>query len=102
MLDQTSPVLILSLRCGIAVVSDRVEELLTSYHNYTSLMAELESLVESYPHLARIYSLGNSTQNRALAVIQISEGVTEVNIKPSPLPFTIPHNCQLILEGSTC
>ena len=58
--------------------SERVEEMLSSYHNYTSLMSELESLVESYPHLSRIYSLGNSTQNRELAVIQISEGVTEV------------------------
>ena len=63
---------------GIAVFSERVEEMLSSYHNYTSLMSELESLVESYPHLSRIYSLGNSTQNRELAVIQISEGVTEV------------------------
>ena len=70
----------MSITCGIAVFSDRIEAMLASYHNHTSLMSELESLVESYPHLARIYSLGNSTQNRELAVIQITEGVTEVNI----------------------
>ena len=54
--------------------------MLTDYHNYTELVSELESLVESYPNLARIYSLGKSTQNRELMVLQISEGVTEVNI----------------------
>ena len=47
---------------------------------YTGLRAELESLVESYPHLSRIYSVGKSVQDRELLVIQISEGVTEVNI----------------------
>ena len=60
--------------------SDRVEEMLADYHNYTELMSELDSLVESYPHLARIYSLGNTTENRELIVIQISQGVTEVNL----------------------
>ena len=54
--------------------------MLTDYHNYTQLVSELESLAESYPHLSRIYSVGNSTENRELMVIQISEGVTEVKI----------------------
>ena len=62
----------------ISVFSDRVEGMLADYHNYTELMSELDSLVESYPHLARIYSLGNTTENRELIVIQISQGVTEV------------------------
>ena len=52
--------------------------MLTDYHNYTQLVSELESLAESYPDLSRIYSVGNSTENRELMVIQISEGVTEV------------------------
>ena len=54
--------------------------MLADYNNHSSLMSELSSLVETYPHLSRIYSLGNSKQKRELAVIQISEGVTEVNI----------------------
>ena len=54
--------------------------MLLNYHNYTSLVSELESLVESYPHLARIYSVGKSVQERELLVIHISEGVTEVKI----------------------
>ena len=65
---------------GIAVLSDRVEGMLADYHNYTALLSELDSLVETFPQLCRTYSLGNSTQNRELFVIQISEGVTEVNI----------------------
>ena len=56
--------------------------MLTDYHNYTELVSELESLAESYPHLSRIYSVGNSTENRELKVIQISEGVNEVKIVP--------------------
>ena len=54
--------------------------MLADYHNFTQLESELEGLVESHPLLSRIYSLGNSTENRGLLVIQISEGVTEVNI----------------------
>ena len=54
--------------------------MLADYHNYTDLMSELDSLVETYPDLSRIYSLGNTTENRELIVIQISQGVTEVNL----------------------
>ena len=54
--------------------------MLTDYHKYTELVSELESLAKSYPHLSRMYSVGNSTENRELMVLQISEGVNEVNI----------------------
>ena len=54
--------------------------MLADYHNYTDLMSELDSLVETYPDLSRIYSLGNTTENRELIVIQISQGVTEVKL----------------------
>ena len=54
--------------------------MLSDYHNYTELMSELDSLVERHPQLSRIYSLGNTTENRELIVIQISQGVTEVNL----------------------
>merc|ERR1712110_901816 len=76
-----SPTTLLLLAAALSlftkpVFSSRIEEMLTDYHNYTELVSELESMVESYPNLARIYSLGKSTQNRELMVLQISEGVT--------------------------
>lgn len=54
--------------------------MLTDYHNYTQLVRELDSLVERFPELSRIYSLGNTTESRELIVIQISQGVTEVSL----------------------
>ena len=41
-------------------------------------MDELESLVEEFPELARLYSLGQTHEGRDLAVIQLSQGVHEV------------------------
>ena len=55
-----------------------MEEMLADYHNYTELVRELDGLVDRFPQLSRIYSLGNTTENRELIVIQISLGVTEV------------------------
>ena len=57
---------------------ERVQPTLTDYHNYTELMDELESLVEEFPELARLYSLGQTHEGRDLAVIQLSQGVHEV------------------------
>ena len=57
--------------------------MLSEYHHYDDLMAELDSLVERFPDLGRIYSLGNTTQDRELIVIQISKGVTEVTVQSS-------------------
>ena len=51
---------------------------LTDYHNYTQLMDELDDLIETYPNLSRLYSLGRTLEDRELAVIQISQGVHEV------------------------
>ena len=53
--------------------------MLTDYHNYTQLVNELDVLVEKFPDLSRIYSLGNTTEYRELIVIQISQGVNEVS-----------------------
>ena len=54
------------------------EPQLADYHNYTELMEELDSLVEEFPDLARLYSLGQTHEDRDLAVIQITQGVNEV------------------------
>ena len=69
-----------SITGGIAALSDRIEGMLAGYHNYTALRSEMENLAENFPHLCRLYSLGNSTQNRELLVLQISEGVNEARL----------------------
>ena len=43
-------------------------------------MDELDDLVETYPQISRLYSLGRTHEDRELAVIQISQGVNEVNM----------------------
>ena len=58
--------------------ADLFEPELTDYHNYTELMDELDILVEEFPDLARLYSLGRTHEDRDLAVIQITKGVNEV------------------------
>jgi len=68
-----------------SVSSDTVEEMLADYHNYTELVRELDSLVDRFPQLSRIYSLGNTTENRELIVIQISLGVTEDRVRLKPM-----------------
>ena len=59
------------------------EPQLADYHNYTELMEELDSLVEEFPDLARLYSLGQTHEDRDLAVIQITQGVNEVKYELS-------------------
>ena len=54
------------------------EPQLTDYHNYTELMDELDSLVAEFPDIARLYILGQTHEDRDLAVIQITKGVNEV------------------------
>ena len=66
------------------------EPKLTDYHNYTQLMEELDSLVEEFPSIARLYSLGQTHEERDLAVIQITQGVNEVKCE---LSFPYPVSC---------
>ena len=53
---------------------------LSDYHNYTQLMDELDNLTESYPDIAKLYSLGQTEESRELLVMQISQGVNEVEV----------------------
>ena len=53
---------------------------MSDYHNYTQLMDELDNLAETYPDLAKLYSLGQTVESRELLVMQISQGVNEVEI----------------------
>jgi len=48
-------------------------------------ISELESLVEEFPELARLYSLGQTHEGRDLAVIQLSQGVHEDRVLLKPM-----------------
>ena len=72
------------------------EPQLADYHNYTELMDELDSLVAEFPDIARLYSIGQTHEDRDLAVIQITKGVNEV--KYSVEIFIIPFKCYFIVR----
>lgn len=61
-----------------------VDVVLADYHNYTELMDELYSLVDSYRDISRLYILGTTVEEKDLPVIQISQGVQldRVQLKP--------------------
>jgi len=62
-----------------------VDVVLSDYHNYTQLMDELDTLVESYGELSRLYILGATISERDIPVIQISQGVREDRVKLKPM-----------------
>lgn len=45
------------------------------YTNYDDLVKLFDELVQNYPELAKVYSIGKSVEGRRLLVIQITEGV---------------------------
>lgn len=47
----------------------------SQYHNYEETANLFRSLISTYPHLARLHSIGKSVQNRDLWVLEISENV---------------------------
>ncbi|XP_045770817.1 carboxypeptidase D-like isoform X3 [Maniola jurtina] len=49
------------------------------YTKYEDLVTLFDKLQTSYPELAKVYSIGKSVEGRQLLVIQISEGVKNVN-----------------------
>ncbi|XP_069356979.1 carboxypeptidase D-like isoform X2 [Maniola hyperantus] len=49
------------------------------YSKYEDLVTLFDKLQTSYPELAKVYSIGKSVEGRQLLVIQISEGVKNVN-----------------------
>lgn len=70
-------ILLIQFCLNLAESTELFEPKLTDYHNYTQLMEELDSLVEEFPNIARLYSLGQTHEDRDLAVIQITQGVNE-------------------------
>lgn len=67
--------------CGCDCVSISrqlpVEDFLypSQYHNYEEITNLFRDLNSTYPHLARLHSIGKSVQNRNLWVLEISENV---------------------------
>eukprot|EP00090_Calanus_glacialis_P031812 TRINITY_DN52848_c0_g1_i1.p1 TRINITY_DN52848_c0_g1~~TRINITY_DN52848_c0_g1_i1.p1 ORF type:complete len:483 (-),score=100.01 TRINITY_DN52848_c0_g1_i1:48-1496(-) len=81
------------LMVGVAIISQlvvlsagkTVDVVLSDYHNYTQLMDELDTLIESYSELSRLYILGGTIEERDIPVIQISQGVREDRVKLKPM-----------------
>jgi carboxypeptidase D len=48
----------------------------SQYHNYEEITNLFRDLNSTYPHLARLHSIGKSVQNRSLWVLEISENVS--------------------------
>lgn len=49
----------------------------SNYHNYTELTQELQSIVNQHPEIARLYSIGKSTEGREIWAVRISGQMTE-------------------------
>ncbi|XP_076767108.1 carboxypeptidase D svr [Xylocopa sonorina] len=65
---------------GFAINSEnKLEEdfIIPQYTHYNELQQLLNSLVEQYPNLAKVFSIGKSVEGRDLLVIEISENVRE-------------------------
>jgi len=62
-----------------------VDVVLSDYHNYTQLVEEVDTLVESYSDLSRLYILGTTLEGRDIPVIQISEGVKKERVELKPM-----------------
>jgi len=45
------------------------------YHNYEEITNLFGGLISTYPHLAKLHTIGKSVQNRDLWVLEISENV---------------------------
>jgi len=45
------------------------------YHNYEEIKILFGGLISTYPHLAKLHTIGKSVQNRDLWVLEISENV---------------------------
>lgn len=47
-----------------------------AYHSYQEVEADLLALEESYPHIAKVYDIGDSLEGRNIYALKISDNVT--------------------------
>merc|ERR1719228_2051000 len=76
---------ILTTQLGWTQAGKTVDVVLPDYHNYTQLVDELDTLVESYSDLSKLYLLGTTLEGRDIPVIQISEGVKKERVELKPM-----------------
>lgn len=65
---------------GLAInTEEKLDEdfIIPHYTNYEELKQLCNSLVQKYPNLARVFSIGKSVEGRDLLVLEISENVRE-------------------------
>lgn len=49
----------------------------SAYHNYDEMVAELEQVARTYPHIVRLSTYGKSIEGRDLYVVKISDNVEQ-------------------------
>ena len=57
---------------------------MSHYHNYAALQSLFSKLQNGYPQLAKIYSIGKSSQGRQLLALRISSGLNQVPPENDP------------------
>ncbi|CAD6227310.1 GSCOCG00006098001-RA-CDS [Cotesia congregata] len=66
---------------GTSSIRNPVEDFIKPhYHNYEEIKELFNKLEEQYPNLAKVHSIGKSTEGRDLLVLEISENVKQRDI----------------------
>jgi carboxypeptidase T len=72
------------------------------YHTYERMMAEVDSLAASHPHLIRKFPIGKTEQEgRTIFAVKITEGVEKRQDKPAIL-FDGCHHSDEVMGGEIC
>lgn len=67
-----------------------------AYHTYDTLTSELQSLASAYPQLAKLSSLGKSTEKRELWVMKISDNVATDECEPEVKYVSTMHGDEVV------
>lgn len=66
------------------------------YHNYQALTAELRSLADAHPEIAKLTSVGKTVQNRDIWMMTISDQVEEEEGEPELLYIANMHGDEVV------
>ena len=64
-------------------IADNLDVDTSNYHNYTTLLKLFRRLSDENPSLAKLYSIGQSVQERELLVLRISSDLDQIDEKKS-------------------
>ncbi|MFH0944763.1 MAG: M14 family zinc carboxypeptidase [Planctomycetota bacterium] len=70
--------------------------LLVGYHTHAELGTELQTIASTYPSIATLYNIGNSTQGRALWMMKISDNVNVEEDEPEFRYISSMHGDEVI------